>query len=79
MVVNGVTIKGNPDADEWVEEYKFAYRLEGDIMRYYVEPFGLVKVTFVKRTIVSKEVNVKLLLNTCYEFWISFRLRWLWG
>ncbi|KAL4230751.1 hypothetical protein ACF0H5_011126 [Mactra antiquata] len=45
MVIRGVTIKGNPTAQEWVTQYKLKYSTTLDSgTLYYQEPYGRPKV-----------------------------------
>lgn len=44
MIIKGVTIRGNPDANEWVTQYKLGYKLQTEALKYYVEPYNIIKV-----------------------------------
>ncbi|XP_053398682.1 uncharacterized protein LOC128556876 isoform X2 [Mercenaria mercenaria] len=43
FVVRGVTVKGNPAAQEWVTQFRVKYGLDGTSFVYYQEPYGKPK------------------------------------
>jgi len=45
MFVRGVTTKGNPQANEWITEYKLGYKVADESISYYVEPYNMIKVS----------------------------------
>lgn len=44
-IIRGITTAGNPDAQEWVTQYKLLYNIHGPRynFNYYSEPYGKVK------------------------------------
>ena len=46
MVIRGITIRGDPNAEEWVTHFKVKYGLtsQAGSYTYYQEPYNKVKV-----------------------------------
>ena len=46
MVIRGITIRGDPNAQEWVTQFKLKYGLtsQATSYTYYQEPYNTVKV-----------------------------------
>ena len=50
QIIRGISIAGNPNAQEWVSTFKVVYGLKANLVTYYYqEPYQILKVIIVAK------------------------------